>query len=160
MLFEVIVSFQRTSPFRLSWLLRSMGETYMQSHSLVSHSLHIFGFDGSNSGSVVTPFSLSIALTELTLVKSPPSTRLFTCSSTTKNGMFASTYLVASIGGGGGTICVTFSQLAGSRMWTLTSRVASVFQMRAGCGSRYMSWTGTELVSHRGCLYTIARFIF
>jgi hypothetical protein len=121
----------------------------MQSHNLVSHCWHFFGFDGSNAGSSVTPFSLSIALTELTLLKSPPSTRLWTCSSTTKNGMFASIYPIASMGGGGGMICVTFSQLAGSRMWILTSRVAATFQMRAGFRSRYMSWTGAESVSHR-----------
>ena len=138
------------------WLAVSKGNipgarvdgAYMQSHSLISHSLHIFGFDGSNAGSVVTPFSLSIALTGMTLSKSPPSTRLSTCSSTTKNGILASMYPIASIGGGGGTMCVTCSQLAGSRMWTWTRRVDSVFQVCAGLGSRYMSWTREGSVYH------------
>ena len=138
---ETIVIRKGLGFFFSSFLARLMetgerrGETYMQSHNLIWHSLHIFGFVGSNAGSVVTPCDLSLALMEMTSLKSPPSTRLSTCSSTTKKGMLASTYSDASMGGGGETMCVTSSQLAGSRIWTLTSRAAAVFQMRAGFGS-------------------------
>jgi hypothetical protein len=84
---------QRKYSFPL-WTLNTPGRmTYMQSHSLVSHSLHILGLDGSNSGSSVAmpTIFLSIVLTDTTLSKSPPSTRLSVCSSTTKKGMFAPT---------------------------------------------------------------------
>lgn len=120
--------------------------THTQSQSRTSHSLHILGLDGSNAdSSAATPFCLSVALTEKTFSKSPPSTRLWTCSSTTKNGSFASAYSAASMGGGGGTMCVTFSQLAGSRLCMLTKRAASVFQMCGGLRSRYMSWTECKI---------------
>lgn len=58
----------------------------MQSHNLILHSLHRVGLYGSNVDSVEMPFSWSKVLTDLTLSKSPPSRRLSTCSSTTKNG--------------------------------------------------------------------------
>ena len=50
-------------------------------------------------------------------------------------------YSSAPMGGGGDTMCVTASQLAGSRMWTFRMREASVFHIVGELLSWYISWT-------------------